>query len=246
MAQQTYINQELASAYETVFSQYQDGAIFSRLRNQKREIARAGDNIAEHYEIFHSLINFTGYLIGDDTKQVLALILAQGIEKAKSIVGDAREKLQQSSTAPSLEQVLKDTNKAFANKKLASDYEAVFSQYATGSEFSMMRKQKAIIENADVNIADYWASNMDADRMGSLDGLKVKYKSKLLGKQTKKDLELILEHGVEEAKRMITEQREQGLVSVSIRVREPPLSKHRDDERPNLSFDNVEKAYEDT
>lgn len=86
-----------------------------------------------------------------------------------------------------------------SNKELATEYVLVMAQYVT--KYGPYIKAKNSIETSKVNIADFFSTN------GSLADLNVHG----IGAGTRAVLESILKNGLEEARRIIAEQRERGI-----------------------------------
>ncbi|HLC64673.1 MAG TPA: hypothetical protein VJI46_00955 [Candidatus Nanoarchaeia archaeon] len=84
---------------------------------------------------------------------------------------------------------------AYTNKELAQDYFSVVAQYSQDLWTYGFQKRK--IAGLDIDLPAFYREH------GSLDELKVKG----IGKKTKGILELILEKGVEEAKKLVQEEK---------------------------------------
>ncbi len=89
--------------------------------------------------------------------------------------------------------------KVYNNKELAQDYFSVSTQYAGKQGRINSTKIKGIITELNTNIATFY------QEYGNLTELKVEG----IGIKTKRTLELILEKGVEEARKLIKKEKEE-------------------------------------
>ena len=121
-------------------------------------------------------------------------------------------------------------DKNYTNQELARDYFSVVAQYAWDLE--PCHRQKKVIVGSNVDLSSFYQEH------GSLNELRVKG----IGTKTKEILELLLEKGVEEARRLFREERIDKMQSNQWSGRSRKVSKAVDDVPP--SWDGAVRRYE--
>lgn len=123
-------------------------------------------------------------------------------------------------------------DKLYTNNELSQDYFSVVVQYS--GDWTTYNTQKKIIAEVDINLHTFY---LEHER--SLNKLQVKG----IGEKTKGILELILNEGIEEARRLIREKRIDGMRQYGFRGIPSKVPRIEDDTPP--SWDDAVKRYEE-
>ena len=121
-------------------------------------------------------------------------------------------------------------DKNYTNQELARDYFSVVAQYAW--DIDRYREQRRLISESGIDLISFYQEH------GGFKELKVKG----IGPKTKLILELLLEKGVEEARRLFREERIDKIQSNQWSGRSRKVSKAVDDVPP--SWDGAVRRYE--
>lgn len=127
------------------------------------------------------------------------------------------------------------TKSPYTNRELAQDYYKVVAHSPYKDVQNMYRTMMERISGLDVDLVEFFHQQRSFDDL-NVGGI---------GKKTKKVLELILEHGVEEARRVVGEEREERSKELVRQQwsRIPSRAPKQGDDTPP-SWDNAVRQYE--